>query len=108
MASTENIPTAAARGRMGTTATLTAKTSGFTIAITTPFASSGSPLDFSSNHTCARVADDVGHGNRNRLTNVSGNPAPEKAVVAASPRRCRATPTTDIANAATAIAVISA
>src|SRR5262245_18483048 len=53
MARTENIPTIAAKGRTGSTATLIAKTSGTTIAITTPFASTASPLDFSSNHTCA-------------------------------------------------------
>ena len=37
-----------------------------TIAIAKPIVSTGNPLDLSSNHTCALVADEVGHGNRNR------------------------------------------
>ena len=53
---------------------LIANTSGVTIASTNPIASTGTPLDFRSNHICARVADEVGHGNRNRLMRSSENP----------------------------------
>ena len=90
--------------------TLTANSSGITIASATPIASTGSPLDFSSNHTCARVADEVGHGNRNRLTSQSGNPAAGVRGMAAgaSPRRCRATPATARPNDARPIDGISA
>ncbi len=89
---------------------LTANSSGFTIASATPIVSTGSPLDLSSNHTCARVADEVGHGNRNRLTSRSGNPAPEsrKWPPAPSPWRCRATAATVRPNDARPIAAISA
>ena len=51
-----------------------------TIAIARPIASTGKPLDFSSNHTCALVADEVGHGNRNRVTSQSGYP-PDRSVL---------------------------
>ena len=67
------------------------------IARAKPTASAGNPLDLSSNHTCALVADEVGHGNRNRLTSQSGypsDPASRGTVATASPRRCRATPAT--------------
>src|SRR6185503_13141712 len=89
-ASTENIPNMTAMTRKNPllvpdhqdmpdspAGTLTANSSGFSAASATPIASTGSPLDFNSNHTCARVADEVGHGNRNRLTSQSGYPAPD-------------------------------
>src|SRR5215510_6752704 len=100
-ASTENIPPMTAITRNNSPArTLIANSSGFTRARINPIASTGSPLDLSSNHICARVADEVGHGNRNRLTSHSGDPAPDIQGTAsgASPRRCRATPATVTTN----------
>src|SRR5688572_27468580 len=38
-------------------------TSGITMASATPSVSTGNPLDLRSNHTCARVADEVGQWN---------------------------------------------
>src|SRR5262245_31523606 len=108
---TENIPHIMAMTRSHSPAgTLTANSSGFTIASTTPIASTGSPLDFSSNHICAPVADEMGHGNRNRLTSQSGYPAPNIQGIAAgaSPRRCRATPATVTPNDASPSTAIKA
>src|SRR5687767_5445462 len=58
-------------------------TSGITMASPTPSVSTGSPLDLRSNHTCARVADDVGQRNWNRSTSQSGNPPTATRGVAA-------------------------
>ena len=81
---------------------LIANSRGISIANVSPIASTGRPLDFSSNHTWALVADEVGHGNRNRVTSQSGYP-PDTAVLAtrtaAPPLRCRATPATVRPNA---------
>ncbi len=99
------------RGGRSSMGLLIANTSGFTIASATPIVSTGSPLDFRSNHTCARVADEVGHGNRNRLTSHSGNP-PASPLLGhgrgASPWRWRATPATVTPNDARPITTISA
>src|SRR5262245_961334 len=108
---TENIPDIMAMTRSHSPAgTLTANSSGFRAASATPIASTGSPLDFSSNHICAAVADEVEHGNRKRLTSHSGYPPPDIQGIAdgASPRRCRATPATVMPNDASPSTAIKA
>src|SRR5687768_11589387 len=84
-----------AAGRTSSTGMLIANSRKIRTASARPIASVGRPLDLSSNHTCARVADERGHGNRNRLTTHSGYPpvlVSPGTVATASPRRCRATP----------------
>ena len=101
-----NTPESATSSRVVTT-----NNSGITIASAPPIASTGSPLDFRSNHTCARVADVVGHGNRNRPASQSENPRHSTVrgmAARASPRRCRATPATVRPNDATPIDASSA
>src|SRR5262245_44086310 len=87
-------------GRTAAMGPLTTTSRGITVAIAAPIASTGSPLDFSSNHACARVGDEVGHGSRNRPASQSVSPDPFVLGIAAgaSPRRCRATPATVSAN----------
>ena len=99
-----------AKGRTTPTGMLIANSRKITIATPKPTASAGNPLDLSSNHTCALVADEVGHGNRNRLTSQSGYPPipPAEARSRASPRRCRATPATVSAIETTPIRNINA
>src|SRR5262245_86618 len=60
-ASTESITHIKVKGRRNATGTLTANSSGVTLASTNAIASSGSQ-GFRSNHICAHVADEVGHG----------------------------------------------
>ena len=74
MGSPNIIGAATAAGRTGATAMLIAYSRKVTTAIARPIDSTGNPLDLSSNHTCALVADVVGHGNRNRDTSQSGYP----------------------------------
>src|SRR5688572_5885180 len=100
-----------AAGRTGSTAMLIAYSRKITTAIARPIVRIGKPLDLSSNHTCALVADVVGHGNRNSDTSQSGCP-PDRScrgtTATESPRRCRATPTTVRANETTPIRIITA
>src|SRR5262245_25679546 len=58
-ASTEITVQVPAKGRNHTTGTETANIRGVKVAIANPINSTPSPLDLSSNHTCARVADEV-------------------------------------------------
>src|SRR5262245_16819666 len=58
-ASTEITVQPPAKGRNRTTGTETAYTSGVRVAIASPITSTPIPLDLNSNHTCARVADEV-------------------------------------------------
>src|SRR6185369_7029048 len=79
---------------------VTAPKSRITIACATAIDSNGSPVDLKSNQTCARVADEMGHGKRNRSTSRSQSPSrcagdsAEGSCAHPSPRRCRATPAT--------------
>src|SRR5688572_21606819 len=70
-AGTENTATPRAKGRTGATVMLITNSNAIRIASVKPIASTGNPLVFSSNHTCARVADEVGHGSLNREINQS-------------------------------------
>jgi len=66
------IGAAMAAERTGAMAMLAAYRMKTANAIVRPMVIKGTPVDFSSYQTCARVADDVGHGSRNMLTSQSG------------------------------------
>src|SRR5688572_10680176 len=74
-AHTEIIEATRAIGRNHAKGTLNANSRKMSVATARPIVSTGKPLVFNSNHACARVADDTGHGKRTRLISHSGKPA---------------------------------